>query len=196
MLKFPKVKRIPLGKQALIGRNVMTLPEAKKLLSGEVVIEEKLDGKTVATDLYPGYIIYGEYMRFKHSIQYDKLPAWIVGFDVYDLTTKKFLPRKKKQLILNIVGIPCVPLIFQGHIAKLSELTKFLKRKSRFSVSSNLEGIVVKNYSNQLMGKLVRYEFLKGIEKHWTKQPMVENALSGLPMASPLAMSLNGWKYA
>jgi ATP-dependent RNA circularization protein (DNA/RNA ligase family) len=195
--KFPEVFRIPVGKQGLIGRHVMSEADVNRLLSDEVVIEEKLDGKTLGTAFIEGYIIYGEFLKWKHSIRYDKLPSWIVGFDVLDLKTKSFLNRERKESILTEFSIPIAPLIFKGRVKSKEDLTKFLKRNSAFSTNSNIEGIVVKNYSKQIMGKIVTYEFITGIEKHWMKQKREMNRLDVLSLkASDLAMNPYYWEYA
>ena len=196
MDKFLKVERLPIGKQGQIGRHLMSQHEMHLLLTGKVVIEEKLNGKTVGTMQRPGHTIYGEYLALKHSIVYDALPAWIVAFDVYDHNAGRFLDRKAKLQVLETVGVPCVPLIYEGEIKTVDELIALLDRQSAFSTKSRIEGIVIKNYPIQLMGKVVSYEFLTGIEKHWTKSAIVRNKFRSPSTASPLALSLIGWNNA
>jgi ATP-dependent RNA circularization protein (DNA/RNA ligase family) len=168
----------------------------QKLLFGTDEIEEKLDGKTVGTGFLPGYVIYGEYLKYRHSVKYDKLPAWIIGFDVLDLNTGRLLEREEKTKLFQNLGLPCVPLLFKGRIQSPQELTAFLERKSAFSTTEKIEGVVIKNYGAQLFGKIVSYEFITGIEKHWTKQQITLNQLGQKPFASPLAMSTDLWTQA
>jgi ATP-dependent RNA circularization protein (DNA/RNA ligase family) len=174
------------------------MDEAKmqRLLSGTVEIEEKLDGKTIGTSFLPGHVIYGEYLKYRHSVKYDKLPAWIIGFDVLDLNTGRLLKREEKTRLFRSIGLPCVPLLFRGRIKSQQELTAFLERKSVFSTTEKIEGVVIKNYDAQLFGKIVSYEFITGIEKHWTKQQIILNQLRQKPVVSSLAMSTELWTQA
>jgi len=167
------------------------MDEAKmqRLLSGIVEIEEKLDGKTVGTSFLPEHVIYGEYLKYRHSVKYDQLPAWIIGFDVLDLNTGRLLEREEKTRLFRNIGLPCVPLLFKGRIKSQQELTAFLERKSAFSTTEKIEGIVIKNYDAQLFGKIVSYEFITGIEKHWTKQQIILNQLRQKLVVPSLAMS-------
>ena len=194
---FPKIKRIPVGRQGLIGRRVMSEEEAVKLLSDPLVIEEKLDGKTVGTAIIEGYVVYGEFLKWKHSILYDRLPGWIVAFDVLDLEKGLFLDRKEKERFLNRYRIPAAPLIYEGEIRSKEELVRFLNRRSKFSARSKIEGVVVKNYRRQIMGKIVSYEFLTGMEKHWTEKKREMNRLNlSLPRPAEIAFTLECWEYA
>lgn len=193
---FPKVYRIPVGKQGLIGRRIMSEEEVERLLSDHVVIEEKLDGKTVGTAIIEGFVVYGEFLKWKHSIFYDRLPSWIVAFDVLDLKNGFFLDREEKEEFLECYHISVAPLIYRGKIRK-EELTSFLDRRSRFSTKSKIEGIVVKNYRKQIMGKIVSYEFLTGMGKHWTEKRREMNRLDlSLPRPAEIAFTLEGWEYA
>jgi len=195
--KFPTVGRIPVGKQAAIGRHILSDEYVQRLLSTPVCIEEKLDGKTVGTDLVEGYVIYGEWLKVRHSIEYDMLPAWIVGFDVLEVESGKFLDRQRKERVLQECGIPCAPLIYEGRIEDVEQLLQFLDRRSAYSSVANIEGIVVKNYGLQLMGKIVTYEFITGIETHYLRSKTILNRLrTPLGDVSDLAMSLDGWQWA
>ena len=194
---FPKVYRIPVGKQGLIGRRIMSEEEVERLLSDPVVIEEKLDGKTVGTAIIEGYIVYGEFLKWKHSIYYDRLPSWIVAFDVLELKTGRFLNRREKEEFLSQYGIPVAPLICEAEIARKEDLIGFLDRRSEFSTRSKIEGVVVKNYRKQIMGKIVSHEFLTGMEKHWTEKKREMNRLDlSLPKPAEIAFTLECWEYA
>ena len=186
---YQKIDRLPIGLQGKIGRSIMDEAKMQRLLSGIVEIEEKLDGKTVGTSFLPEHVIYGEYLKYRHSVKYDQLPAWIIGFDVLDLNTGRLLEREEKTRLFRNIGLPCVPLLFKGRIKSQQELTAFLERKSAFSTTEKIEGIVIKNYDAQLFGKIVSYEFITGIEKHWTKQQIILNQLRQKLVVPSLAMS-------
>jgi len=193
---YQKIDRLPIGLQGKIGRNIMDEAKMQRLLSGTVEIEEKLDGKTIGTSFLPKYVIYAEYLKYRHSVKYDKLPAWIIGFDMLDLNTGRLLEREEKTRLFRNIGLPCVPLLFKGRIKSQQELTAFLERKSVFSTTEKIEGIVIKNYDAQLFGKIVSYEFITGIEKHWTKQQIILNQLRQKLVVPSLAMSTELWTQA
>ena len=193
---YQKIDRLPIGLQGKIGRSIMDEAKMQRLLSGIVEIEEKLDGKTVGTSFLPEHVIYGEYLKYRHSVKYDQLPAWIIGFDVLDLNTGRLLEREEKTRLFRNIGLPCVPLLFKGRIKSQQELTAFLERKSAFSTTEKIEGIVIKNYDAQLFGKIVSYEFITGIEKHWTKQQIILNQLRQKLVVPSLAMSTELWTQA
>lgn len=173
---YPKIYRIPIGPR-IIGKDYMTRDQAEKLLSGEVVIEEKIDGSTDSRD-FGDHKVFGEAMKNKHSIPYDELPGYFIGFDVWDKKDGKFLGYDSKIEFLRKHGIPSTNLIFRGtHDPKdLEGLTKYLG-KSKFAADQDAEGIVIKNYDTQMFGKLVRLEFLEGITDHWIDKKREFNKL-------------------
>jgi len=118
---------------------------------------------------------------------------------VLDTTTGRFLSREGKERVLEEARIPIVPLIYKGRVATKEDLLAFLEVPSAFSTKLFIEGIVVKNYKAQLMGKIVTYEFLTGLEKepHWLKRKREMNRVTLIPFfVSSVAMSLEGWEYA
>jgi len=171
MKKLP-IFRIPLGER--IGRKkYLNEEEVKRLLDGEIIIEEKLDGKAVMNRIGE-YEVYFEFMKWKHSIFYNKLPAWEILLDV--VKDGRVLPYDFKLEFARKHGFHAAPLIYRGRINNLQELVRFLDRKSAFG-EETIEGIVVKNYRNQVFGKLVRKEFYEGIEEHWLRKPKVMNRI-------------------
>lgn len=114
--KYKKPKRIPVPGLKYKGRpdRVMSLKDAEFLLSGEVVIEEKMDGSTVSffTDRF---IIWAEDMRIRHTIKY-RVPGRFFVFDVYDVQTGHFLPRDDKLEVVEQIrrGKILVYLFFRG----------------------------------------------------------------------------------
>lgn len=172
--KYPKPLRFPIGKK--VGKRYLTPEEANEILSDVVTIEEKLDGKTQSKRM-DGHIVFGEFMKWKHSIKYDKLPNWFVVFDIYDTKRNRFLNREEKEAVAKTLSVPLVPLIFKGKINKIDDLAKFLGTKSAYSSSDLAEGIVVKNYKKQKWGKVVRTEFTEGITTHWIRKPKEMNRL-------------------
>ncbi len=134
----------------------------KELLTGEVFIEEKLDGTLFAMTGYEADItIFTENLRVQHSVFYDRLPIFSVILDVADDHVQYPTERDRWG--------PTPPLI--RHYLKLTpsifkqQLPLFLDSNSAFATDSRIEGIVAKNYQKQLFGKVVNMEFYKGIEE-------------------------------
>jgi len=172
------VKRLPVN--GFSEKNLMTKEEVKRLFEDDVLIEEKLDGKTFYLEIGNKMFV-GERVDITHSVYYKNLPNSVLFFDVYE--GERFLgPVEKVIKILEVGGTPA-PIIYYGKIEDYKEFCKKLvfgesafctdlnpKMKEVLrDINSELfenkkEGIVVKNYEKQLFGKLVNPWFEKIIE--------------------------------
>ncbi len=123
-----------------------------------------------------GWIVFGEWLRVKHNIFYDRLPDYFIAFDVWDGT--KYLLYKDKCILLSLLNFNEVPFICNSKSLSIKDIPKLIG-KSRYSSSEIMEGLVFKNQTNGLYGKYVRREFDDSIEEHWLKQPIIENRLAG-----------------
>lgn len=128
-----------------------------------------------------GWVIYGEWLRAMHHIYYDNLPDYFVAFDIWD--GYRYIDHQNRSEILRMLKFVEVPIIHYGenlHIKDVLCITEGLSvnNMSRFSNSETFEGIVIKNYEKNVMGKYVRREFMDSIEEHWLKLPLVENKLA------------------
>jgi atypical dual specificity phosphatase len=124
------------------------------------------------------YILYGEWVYFKHSIHYTKIPDYFILFDIYDRVTKQFLSREKVNSIIKNTTLQQVPIIANGKFT-LDELKKIATTKSIF-YDGPVEGIYVraiKDGITKLRGKIVRSNFISGNE-HWTKNKYITNILN------------------
>lgn len=127
-----------------------------------------------------GWVVYGEWLRARHNISYDKLPDYFVVFDVWD--GYRCIDLQSRSEFLRKLGFTEVPFIYAGVDVDIEDVLCIadglsVSNKSRFSSVETIEGIVIKNYDKQLFGKYVRREFLESIEAHWLKLPLVENRL-------------------
>ncbi len=122
-------------------------------------------------------VVYGELMRCKHTIYYNKLPDWFLVFDIYDLKRKRYMHWEDVKKICENVGLNTVPHIATVKIKDVKRLYDYIPLESKYGDTA--EGIVVKNSNKQLMGKWVHPWFVKTIEdsKHWQDQPIVLNAV-------------------
>jgi len=123
-------------------------------------------------------VVYGELLRCVHSIYYNSLPDWFIVFDIYDLKKEKYLSYSQMKGMCNKVGLCCVPLLYEGQIPDKNFLLNLIPSKSAYGDVA--EGVVVKNYRQQVRGKVVKKEFLKFIEDentHWVNRKIKLNTV-------------------
>jgi len=111
--------------------------------------------QNIAKELEPDYIYFAEYM-IPHTIKYDwsKTPT-LVGFDVYDTNKHIFLNHEETKEMFKDISIEFVPVIDVRDAAEITPdyLDKVIP-KSRY-YNGLAEGVVFKNYSQQLFAKLI-----------------------------------------
>jgi len=180
------ILRVPFSPQE--GKRVMDEKDFQELITGEVIIEEKLDGATYCIEIEeePDIYFFGEYLKIKHSITYDKVPIpndtrflWYVIFDVYDKKEERFISLEEKREYSEIYGFATPPLLFKGDIREKSGnpeqfIRDLAKNKSNLGPGL-MEGVVIKNYKKQLFGKYINEEFR--FEIHWRNKIIEENKL-------------------
>ena len=69
------------------------------------------------------YVLYGEWLYAKHTVFYDALPHYFCEFDVYDRAEDSFLSTKARQDMLAGSPITSVPILGEGKVATLADLT-------------------------------------------------------------------------
>ncbi|MCI9212811.1 MAG: RNA ligase family protein [Ruminococcus sp.] len=105
----------------------------------------------------------------KHSIHYNALPDWSIGFDIFDIEEERFLSVKRRNLFLNQMEIKVVPQLGHG-IYHVNELLQFFS-KSKYGDES-CEGIYIRRDEREYLkyrAKMVRREFKQNITEHWSK---------------------------
>lgn len=144
----------------------------QKMFNGCIqYIKDKLKDKTLPNNV----ILNGENM-VKHTLSYnwDKIPPFL-GFDVYDLTTERYLPYIKTKEIFDSLDIEMVPLI---KICKAFDIQNPSDKDvpiSKYAPLTNLqqqeEGMVYKNERKQMYGKFVRSKFKEDNRKAFGGSP-------------------------
>ncbi|MRV72959.1 DNA ligase [Duganella sp. FT92W] len=71
----------------------------------EAALLEKLEDR---------YIMYGEWMHKKHSVFYDRLPAYFNEFDIWDRSAGVFLSTAKRGALLADAPVLAVPVLYRG----------------------------------------------------------------------------------
>ncbi|NQU23622.1 MAG: RNA ligase family protein [Candidatus Nealsonbacteria bacterium] len=123
------------------------------------------------------YVLFGEWCYAQHSVFYDRLPDWFLGFDVYDKQIHRFLSYKLRNDILRATNVCPVPTVERGRFT-LPELGVLLSQ-SEFS-EQPAEGLYLRvNHDNWLArrSKLVRPTFIQSIEQHWSRSGIKANRL-------------------
>ena len=123
------------------------------------------------------YILFGEWCYAAHSIYYDSLSDWFIGFDIYDKSNCRFLSVEKRNQIMENIGISIVPLLGKG-IFSPNQLKSFFA-KSRYS-STLCEGIYLRQDEGDFLkyrAKIVRKEFRQNIDVHWSVKAIHPNKI-------------------
>ena len=183
-----KILRIPHGKQNPTKR-YLDEEQVLNLFDGVVLIQEKVDGKlSVEIDdnadikdrFFRTYTLYedmtGKHTVHKHIMHYDKLPPnkkikleWINYFKE-EFSKKDFYQFTHIHMSMTAVKLDntydCPSGLNYAQIMLLNPskqqiydiLTWFSKQPSHFG-NDKIEGLVIKNYKKQLMGKWINDEF-------------------------------------
>ena len=138
-------------------------------------IDPKLD--VIFEVLLNKYILFGEWCYAKHSIYYDKLPDWFIGFDIYDKEAEKFLSVEKRDNFLDKMKICIIHKYGVGKYT-LEDLIN-LKPESNYR-DGICEGIYIRWDENGWLkqrAKLVQKNFRQDIKQHWIKTSLITNKL-------------------
>jgi hypothetical protein len=123
-------------------------------------------------------ILFGEWCFAVHSVAYDQLPDWFLGFDVYDRATGTFWDTARRDSFLVALGLHPVPRLAEGcfTVAECRELLG----ESRVG-RSPMEGLIVRKEAGghtTTRAKLVRAEFTQAIDEHWSRRALRRNQLA------------------
>jgi len=124
--------------------------------------------------------LFGEWCYAMHSVAYDRLPDWFLGFDVYDRAIDRFWDTARRDNLLASLGLHPVPRIARGRFP-IDGVEALLASKSRVG-NEVVEGVVIRSEAKGFTAaraKLVRAEFTQAIDEHWSKKPLRRNRLAG-----------------
>lgn len=128
--------------------------------------------------LWPDLMLFGEWCHAMHSIRYDRLPDWFLGFDVYDRGAGEFWDSARRDALLRSLGLSAVPWLGHGRF-DLRHLTSMLGRSALSE--GPMEGLVVRRELDGrtvARAKLVNAAFTQAIDAHWSKSALLRNALA------------------
>lgn len=125
--------------------------------------------------------ICGENLFAKHSMYYDDLPSYFMGYSVW--SPKNCLSWHATNFWLNKFGLEIVPVIWQGEWSYKNDMEKLLT--SVFEpYAGEHEGYVVRTYDGfkredfgLYVAKYVRPNHIQ-TDEHWLNKPIIKNGLS------------------
>ena len=162
---------------------VLSPAEAEDLLSGPVVLEEKLDGANLGFSVSPDGVLgthlvaFGEWCAARHSLDYATLPDWWMLFDVYDRQEQRFWSTTRRNAWAAEMGFKTVPRLYAGEVT-LDQLRDWVHAHDSQFRQGHLEGIVVRRENADWLenrAKLVRADFTQTIEAHWKSRALEWN---------------------
>lgn len=123
------------------------------------------------------YILFGEWCYAQHSVFYDRLPDWFLGFDIYDKAKRRFLSVERRSIMLRDLEICAVPMIGRDYFSL--ESLKTLFSTSRLG-DEPAEGIYLRLDQGDWLkkrAKLVRPEYVQAIDEHWSLRALKPNKM-------------------
>lgn len=138
--------------------------------------------EALAEALFPDLMLFGEWCFAVHSVEYDRLPDYFLGFDVYDRSQERFWSKQRRNQLLKQVGLTSIPQKGEGHFT-LSRLTGLLMADMTglSNVGKNpAEGLYVRVEEEGWLvarAKLVRPTFVQAIGEHWSRGALRRNLL-------------------
>lgn len=151
------------------------LPGSGQWKKLEQWIEPHLDG--LFEVLGERYILFGEWCYAQHSVHYDQLPDWFLGFDLYDKQAHRFLSAERRNALFQHMQIAQVPELARGHFTL--EQLQDLMRQSKLS-DHPAEGLYLRFDEGDWLAqraKLVRAGFIQAMEQHWARTGIRPNQL-------------------
>ncbi len=132
---------------------------------------------TLFEHLFDHFILFGEWCYAQHSIFYDHLPDWFLGFDIYDKRFCRFLSSERRDTLLREMCIAQVPVVARGHFT-YPEIQKLLSTSKLGD--QHAEGLYLRFDQDDWLvqrAKLIRPAFIQTMEQHWSRSGIRPNRL-------------------
>jgi atypical dual specificity phosphatase len=107
--------------------------------------------------------IYGEWMNFKHSIFYDRLPDLFIAYDIYSMVDDKYLAPDVVDRLLSKTSIKYI----KPHLVtfnSIQEVAEYSESNSEYR-DGRKEGIVIKTSDGEYVTKS-----FKVVNKYFTRR--------------------------
>jgi ATP-dependent RNA circularization protein (DNA/RNA ligase family) len=125
------------------------------------------------------FILFGEWCYAVHSIRYDNLPDWFIGFDIYDRANRKFFSADRRDRILGEFHIVTAPRVAAGHFS-MGAVKKLVEKIPSAFGPPSVEGLYFRREFDgwlEQRAKCVRPEFMHTISDHWSSRPLSRNRI-------------------
>jgi hypothetical protein len=116
--------------------------------------------------------IYGEWMLAQHGLFYDKLPSWLIAYDIFSHEERKFLDPSVSRKYLKESGFYIPILIHFGKIESYQQVEEWTRQDSEFTTQGLREGVYIKISDGKTIThrfKMVRQGFVQGALWHEKK---------------------------
>ena len=207
-VKYPRTRHLPTSPGA--SQDDVHLTDLRALAAGEVVLTEKMDGENTTIgpgyvharsvdsrahesrtwvrslagrlrhEIPSGMRVCGENLYARHSIGYDRLPAYFLVFNIWqdDLC----LDWDSTQEWADLLGLHCVPLLYRGPFPGLERLWRSWAAARD---SEHSEGFVVRTAGafrrdefGTHLAKWVRPSHVR-TDGHWMSAQVIPNQIAG-----------------
>lgn len=199
LIKYPRTPHLPWSES--LGSDDKMIQSLAAFIGKRVIVTEKMDGENatlradkcharscdsrhhftrdwlksfwsrIARDIPEGYRICGENLWAKHSIRYDALRSYFMGFSVWD-DTNTALSWDETQEWFSLLGVTSVSVIYDGVWDEAAIKLAFEKYKAE--QSRDIEGYVVRisdripyNDFGSCVCKFVRKGHVNPDSNHW-----------------------------
>jgi hypothetical protein len=128
--------------------------------------------------LQGGLMLFGEWCYARHTVPYDALPDWFLGFDIFQIALRRFWSVDRRNIWLHERGLISVPEVKRGKF-RLNQIQSLLTSSAVGNVP--MEGIYLRrDCAGWLLSraKVVSAVFKQQIEEHWTRRSVVPNHLA------------------
>lgn len=128
--------------------------------------------------LRDGFLLYGEWCYARHTVPYDSLPDWFLGFDIFEIASRRFWSTDRRNTWLQERGLAAIPEIKRGRL-QLRQVASLIGNSVFGHVP--MEGIYLRREQVgrlQTRAKVVSAVFKQQIEEHWTRRSVVPNQLA------------------
>ena len=208
LYKYPHTPHLPFSPGV---KNDDTVIESLNGLIGEIIVTEKMDGENtsfyrdhiharsmdsrhhlsrdwvksfwgqIKHQIPEGWRICGENLYAKHTLPYDKLPSYFLGFSVWD-DRNVSLSWDETLVFFDDLGIASVPELYRGpfNIKKLHELVKSLDLATQEGIVVRLSSEIEFDKFHLQCAKWVRKGHVQ-TDEHWMHGPVIPNKLKVQP---------------
>ncbi|ABS68963.1 DNA ligase III-like protein [Xanthobacter versatilis] len=129
-------------------------------------------GERIRDQLDASLLLFGEWSAARHSIEYNRLPDWLLVFDVYDREAARFWSTSRRNALASAAGLKIVPTLLRG-LTNLAELEHLLAERSSRYRAGPMEGVIVRSENldwSKSRAKLVHADFTQAIDEHWSRR--------------------------